>query len=184
MTQWVKVLGAKPGGPSLIPGSLMEEGENQLHTDAMARSPYPDIINKCKANILSRTFLLMFLYCFWLDHCVCRMAPYFCFSCPYLLPHSVPSQGTSQPMQGVTSASFWATWKLWRGCGGPQRPVCWGLRDLWISRAFYSFLKLEQEFPFLSKSYLRILGLSLPSSEGTKYSGFNYLSAFPSSVST
>lgn len=61
MTQWVKVLGAKPGGPSLIPGGLMEEGENQLHTDAMTCSPYPDIINKCKANILSRTLLLMFL---------------------------------------------------------------------------------------------------------------------------
>lgn len=40
---WVKVLGAKPDGPSLIPGTLMEEGENQLFTDAMASSPYPYI---------------------------------------------------------------------------------------------------------------------------------------------
>lgn len=61
MAQWVKALGAKSDGPSLIPGSLMEEGENQLHTEAMTCSPYPDIINKCKANILSRTFLLILL---------------------------------------------------------------------------------------------------------------------------
>lgn len=42
---WVKVLGAKPDDPSLVPGTLTEEGENQLYMDAMANSSYP-YINK------------------------------------------------------------------------------------------------------------------------------------------